>query len=168
LPKRGSRCSPRLRVCSPTPQGKAATAQVQRRKWKLLMSRFRRRIPCNTVHSVSNTKLEQEFMRHGPRETDNWPRLSHHHFCATSGPIHNPLALSPAIIFTAQYHFQIAAYSKGFRIQAREYRIRRIPVSRLGLRLCFALFESSYQIFPSSLPLTILYSAPTALSLVAE
>jgi hypothetical protein len=36
-------------VCSPTPQVEAATAQVQRRKWKLLMSRFRRRIVCFTV-----------------------------------------------------------------------------------------------------------------------
>jgi hypothetical protein len=37
----------RLRFCSPAAQVEAATAQVQRQKWKLLMSRFRRRIPCN-------------------------------------------------------------------------------------------------------------------------
>jgi hypothetical protein len=33
-------------VCSPTAQAKAATAQVQRRKWKLLMLGFPRRIHC--------------------------------------------------------------------------------------------------------------------------
>ena len=39
-------------VSSPTPQVEAATPQVQRRKWKLLMSRFRRRIPCNSSSAV--------------------------------------------------------------------------------------------------------------------
>ena len=33
-------------VCSPTAQAIAATAQVQRRKWKMFMSRFRRRNHC--------------------------------------------------------------------------------------------------------------------------
>jgi hypothetical protein len=36
-------------VCSPTAQVEAATAQVQRRIWKLLISRFRRRITCFTT-----------------------------------------------------------------------------------------------------------------------
>ena len=42
-------------VCSPTAQAKATTAQVQRRKWKLLMSRFQRRIPCisTLIHGSS-------------------------------------------------------------------------------------------------------------------
>src|ERR1700722_20067193 len=37
-------------VGSPTAQAMAATAQVQRRKWKMLMSRFRRRITCYTFY----------------------------------------------------------------------------------------------------------------------
>ena len=39
-------------VCSPAAQVEAATAQGQRQKWKLLMSRFRRRIPCYTRHEL--------------------------------------------------------------------------------------------------------------------
>jgi hypothetical protein len=44
--KRGPFSQARVRFAHPCPQVEAATAQVQRRKWKWIISRFRRGINC--------------------------------------------------------------------------------------------------------------------------
>jgi hypothetical protein len=49
-----------VQVGSPTAQAIAATAQVQRRKWKMLMSRFRLRIACHCFRA-SNPFWERGF-----------------------------------------------------------------------------------------------------------
>src|SRR3981081_2371938 len=50
-------------TCSPTAQAKAATAQVQRRKWKMLMSRFRRRM-SRFLGSCHNTSPPWNSLAH--------------------------------------------------------------------------------------------------------
>jgi hypothetical protein len=71
--------SMRAQAGSPTAQAIAATAQGQRRKWKMLISRFRRRIPCFKIKCLAawGRNLDQGHLRshamiadhiHNPRE----------------------------------------------------------------------------------------------------
>src|SRR3954454_7592410 len=55
--KKGSLAQARLRFAHPAVQVQAATAQVQRQKWKLLMSRFRRRFTCSQRFSCSECEI---------------------------------------------------------------------------------------------------------------
>jgi hypothetical protein len=63
FPQALSQARPKGRVSptSPTPQVEAATPQVQRQKWNLLMSGFRRRTPCFTVAQVQRLR---SFFKH--------------------------------------------------------------------------------------------------------
>jgi len=65
----GAKTSPSMRAQagSPTAQAKAATAQAQRRKWKMLMSRFRRRIGCYRaayLFKIAYTHGESDALTH--------------------------------------------------------------------------------------------------------